>query len=518
MNMADLPMIAHSLRDLIDAIDALPTKITHATASSRDVRPGSIFLAYPGATHDGRNFIGDAAARGAAAVLVEYDESGQQFVCDLDAPIILVKGLKAFASGVGAHVNQYPANELWMIGVTGTNGKTSVSQWVAHALEGIGRRAAVMGTIGTGLVGALNESDNTTPDGLVIQHALREFAEAGAMACAMEVSSHGLDQGRVAQVKFDIAVFTNLTRDHLDYHGSMEQYGEAKAKLFACEGLKAAVINMDDALGRDLVNRVGARNIEVIRYSAGNGMGAAELTADNIAVTSAGLSFDVNWLGGSQGLGRFADMPRTRIQTHILGAFNVSNLLAVIGVLMASGIKLSVAAQVIGHLQPVAGRMQTVRPLAGAAATPLVVVDYAHTPDALEKALATIATIVPDKGRLISVFGCGGDRDRGKRPLMGTISAQYADFTIVTSDNPRTENPQQILLEIAQGVGQAPHKLMDDRKLAIVDAINMAGIHDVVLIAGKGHEEYQILGSTKIHFSDVEVAAVALANWQGGAI
>ncbi len=517
MSMAQPPMIANSLRDLIDAIDALPTKIVHATASSRDVRPGSIFLAYPGATHDGRNFIGDAAARGVAAVLVEYSELGQQFVIEPNVPIIMVKGLRAFASGIGAHVNQHPANELWMVGVTGTNGKTSVSHWIAQALEGVDRRTAVMGTIGIGLVGALKESDNTTPDGLIIQHALRDFAEAGAMACVMEVSSHGLDQGRVAAVKFDVAIFTNLTRDHLDYHGSMEQYGEAKAKLFMLDGLKAAVLNMDDAMGRDIANRVAARNIEVIRYSANNGMGAADLAADNIAVTSAGLLFDVNWLGGRQGLGRFADVPQARVKTPILGAFNVSNLLAVIGALMASGINLSAAAQMVGNLEPVAGRMQTVRPIAGEAARPLVVVDYAHTPDALEKTLATIATIVPDKGRLISVFGCGGNRDRGKRPLMGTISAQYADFTIVTSDNPRTENAQQILLDIQAGIGQASHNLIDDRRQAIFDAINLAGMNDVVLIAGKGHEDYQILGSTKIHFSDVEVATEALANWQGGA-
>ena len=497
-------------------LDEIGVPIENLVTDSRLVKPGDTFLAYAGEVTDGRKFIPQAIAAGANAVL--WDPQNFSWDPEWHIPVLAINELRAKAGLIASYVYGSPSQKLWVVGITGTNGKTSCSHWYAQAMTNLGKKTAVLGTLGNGFSGELEIAENTTPEATVLQRSLAKFVEQGAQSVAMEVSSHGLVQGRLNGTTLAIAVLTNLSRDHLDYHRDMDSYAAAKARLFFWPELKYAVINMDDALGRDLVNRVGARNIEVIRYSAGNGMGAAELTADNIAVTSAGLSFDVNWLGGSQGLGRFADMPRTRIQTHILGAFNVSNLLAVIGVLMASGIKLSVAAQVICHLQPVAGRMQTVRPLAGAAATPLVVVDYAHTPDALEKALATIATIVPDKGRLISVFGCGGDRDRGKRPLMGTISAQYADFTIVTSDNPRTENPQQILLEIAQGVGQAPHKLMDDRKLAIFDAINMAGIHDVVLIAGKGHEEYQILGSTKIHFSDVEVAAVALANWQGGAI
>ncbi len=517
---AERPMTVENLRDLLQALDALPTEITNATASSVDAREGSVFLAYPGAARDGRQYIGDAISRGASAVLYETGDVNDTFVWDAawQVPSIGVRGLKAFASAVGAHIYRDPGNDLWMIGVTGTNGKTSVSQWLAQALERAGRRAAVIGTIGNGLVGALSESGNTTPDGLVVQQMLRRYSDDGATACAMEVSSHGLDQGRVADVKFDVAVFTNLTRDHLDYHGTMEKYGEAKAKLFAFRDLKVAVVNVDDAMGREIAGRVEQRGIALIRYATNGGAKFANLVAQDIAVSSAGLSFKVRWLGNTSGIGAYADVKEALVETDVLGAFNAGNLLAVIGALMASGITLSTAANIVAVLKPVAGRMQTVRPSDQAghhSNKPLVVVDYAHTPDALEKALSTIAAIVPDKGRLISVFGCGGDRDRGKRPQMGAISAKYADFTIVTSDNPRTENGRQILLDIEAGVGAAPHNLIEDRRQAIQASLDLAHGNDVVLIAGKGHEDYQIVGSQKHHFSDVEVAREALARWKG---
>ncbi len=517
---AERMMMVDNLRDLLQALDALPTKIVNATASSSDARDGSAFLAYPGATRDGRHFIGDAIANGASAVLYEADDTNGAFVWETDwqVPSIGVRGLKSFASAVGAHIYHHPGNDLWVIGVTGTNGKTSVSQWLAQALELAGRQAAVMGTIGNGMVGALSESGNTTPDGLVVQQMLRRFADAGATACAMEVSSHGLDQGRVADVKFDVAVFTNLTRDHLDYHGTMENYGEAKAKLFAFRDLKVAVVNVDDAMGREIAGRVERRGIALIRYATNGGAKFANLVAQDIAVSSAGLSFKVRWLGNNTGIGAYADVKEALVETDVLGAFNAGNLLAVIGALMAGGIALSTAANIVEALKPVAGRMQTVRSSDHAGHNPnkpLVVVDYAHTPDALEKALSTISAIVPDKGRLISVFGCGGDRDRGKRPQMGAISAKYADFTIVTSDNPRTENGRQILLDIESGVCTAPHSLIEDRRQAIQASLDMVNGNDVVLIAGKGHEDYQIVGNQKHHFSDVDVAREALARWKG---
>ncbi len=509
MMVADAIPVIENLRDVIHAIDHLPVRVEHATASSRDARAGSLFLAYPGAARDGRSFIADALTRGASAVIFEAEDG---FVWDesLRVPHIAVRGLKPFASAIGAHVYGHPSNDLWMVGVTGTNGKTSVSQWIAQALEASGRPSAVLGTIGNGLVGNLSTSDNTTPDALVLQRYLREFVAAGARCCAMEVSSHGLDQGRVADVKYDIAVFTNLTRDHLDYHGTMEKYGEAKARLFALRGLKAAVVNVDDVFGRELAARAERRGVDVIRYATHHGVKFANLIATNIAVTSAGLSFIVQSLDAN-GLVR----EEALVETDVLGAFNASNLLAVIGSLKGSGMTIPAAAAIAGRLKPVPGRMQTVRATSGSGNRPLVVVDYAHTPDALEKALSTVSAIVPDKGRLISVFGCGGDRDRGKRPLMGAVSAKYADFTIITSDNPRTEDPTAIVDDVAKGVGSAPHHVVVDRHQAIFEALDRATGADVVVIAGKGHEDYQIIGEVKQHFSDVEVAAEALAVWKG---
>jgi UDP-N-acetylmuramoyl-L-alanyl-D-glutamate--2,6-diaminopimelate ligase len=371
-------------------------------------------------------------------------------------------------------------------------------------------------------VGELAPAENTTPDALVMQRSLRAFVDAGATCCAMEVSSHGLDQGRVADLKYDVAVFTNLTRDHLDYHGTMEAYGEAKARLFAMRGLKTAVINQDDAFGRDLVARVLTRGVEVIGYrtskaSAAGAAAHASLSARDVAVTTAGLSFVVDYQAAGQ-----STFETAQVESGVLGAFNVSNMLAVIGVLIASGVALPRAASIVAELEPVAGRMQTVRASERASNTPLVVLDYAHTPDALEKALSTVAATVPPRGKLICVFGCGGDRDRGKRPLMGEMAARYADLVVVTSDNPRTEEPNQIIRDIEVGLvasaqaGGVPHLAIVDRHQAIFEALNRAAADDIVLIAGKGHEDYQIIGDQKHHFSDVEVATDALAVWKGG--
>jgi UDP-N-acetylmuramoyl-L-alanyl-D-glutamate--2,6-diaminopimelate ligase len=523
-----------SIDALIRALDTLPTRIEHATASSREARAGSLFLAYPGATRDGRHFIADAIARGVSAVAYEVDPVGGTGVAgsgseaaesaaapriagafewnsEWKVPSLAVRDLKRFASHIGAHVYQHPSNSLWMVGVTGTNGKTSVSQWVARALQAAGKPSAVMGTIGNGLVEDLQPSDNTTPDALVLQRELRRYVDAGASACAMEVSSHGLDQGRVADVKYDVAVFTNLSRDHLDYHGTMDVYAEAKAKLFTLRGLKAAVVNVDDAFGRELAERCAARGVEVVRYAINGGRKYANLSAHDIAVTTAGLSFTVK--SDSHGAGTTSAV----VETDILGAFNASNLLAVIGVLLASGISLPQAAKIVATLPAVNGRMQTVRAAEHATGKPLVVVDYAHSPDALEKALMTVAAIVPEGGRLICTFGCGGDRDRGKRPQMGAIAARYADVVIVTSDNPRAEDAARIVADIEAGMQGFTHRAVLDRQQAIFEALNLAHARDVVLIAGKGHEDYQIIGETKHHFSDVEVARDALAVWKGAA-
>ncbi len=490
--------------ELENALAAMPVVFDEATANSREARHGMAFLAYPGAARDGRDFIGDAITRGASAIL--FDPANFTWSPEWKVPHLGVPNLKAHASQVAGSIYGHPAEVLWMLGVTGTNGKTSVSQWIAQGLDHAGRKSAVIGTIGNGLVGQLQPSDNTTPDAVALQRALRDYRRAGAGACAMEVSSHGLDQGRVADIKYDVAVFTNLTRDHLDYHGTMDAYGEAKAKLFAMRGLKHAVINVDDPFGVLLAERVAKQGgVQIVRYSTRQNGAVANLAARHISVSPSGLAFDVTGAFGS-----------AHVESEILGAFNVSNLLAVIGALLASGVTLEKAAAIAGTLSPVPGRMQTVRANTNSNHKPLVVVDYAHTPDALEKALSTVAAIVPEGGRLISVFGCGGDRDRGKRPQMGAISARYADLSIITSDNPRSEDPLRIIGDIEAGMGRTPYRSIADRQQAIYEALNEAKQGDIVVIAGKGHEDYQIIGATKQHFSDVEVAEEALLAWRGG--
>ncbi len=489
--------------ELASALASLPCPILDVTASSREAGSGGCFLAYRGAARDGREYIADAISRGASAVL--YDPENFSWNGEWTVPRLAVPNLKSHASQIAGYVYGHPADVLWMTGVTGTNGKTSVAQWVAQGLEHAGRKSAVLGTIGNGLVGHLESSDTTTPDAVVLQRRLRDYLKHGAVACAMEVSSHGLDQGRVADVKFDVAVYTNLTRDHLDYHASMEAYGEAKAKLFAMPGLKHAVVNADDAFGQELIRRISAKadgDLHLIRTSTRQNGREADLVAEQLSVSAAGLAFEI---GGKFG--------HASVESDILGAFNVSNLLQVIAVLIASGVPLEQAATIACKLPPVPGRMQTVR--SRGRNQPLVVVDYAHTPDALEKALSTIAAIVPENGRLISVFGCGGDRDRGKRPQMGGISACYADLSIVTSDNPRTEDPQRIIGDILVGMKGAKCSAIVDRRQAIYEAMKVARMGDIVVIAGKGHEDYQIVGDTRHHFSDVEVAQEALAAWQG---
>ena len=489
--------------DLANALTAMPAQIQDATASSREARRGAAFLAYRGAVRDGRDFIADAIARGVSAVL--YDPENFAWNSDWKVPCLAVPDLKIHASQIAGHIYGNPSDALWMTGVTGTNGKTSVAQWIAQGLERAGKKSAVLGTIGNGMVGHLQSAEITTPDAVALQRSLRDYARQGAVACAMEVSSHGLDQGRVADIKYDVAVFTNLTRDHLDYHGTMDAYGEAKAKLFGQRGLKHAIINADDGFGQQLIRRLVARDndgVNLIRTSTRQNGQHADLVAKQLSVSAAGLAFEI---GGKFG--------HASVESDILGAFNVSNLLLVIATLMVSGVSLEEAAAIACKLPPVPGRMQTVR--TSDRRKPLVVVDYAHTPDALEKALSTLAAIVPENGRLVSVFGCGGDRDRGKRPLMGGISARYADLSIVTSDNPRTENPQRIIEDIEAGMKGAPFKSIADRQQAIFEALNDARTGDIVVIAGKGHEDYQIIGETKHHFSDVEVAEEALAAWHG---
>jgi UDP-N-acetylmuramoyl-L-alanyl-D-glutamate--2,6-diaminopimelate ligase len=487
---------------LLDRLAQLGVPLADLTADSRAVKMGSIFVAYPGTARDGRAFIAEAIARSAAAVI--WERAGFAWNDRWDVPNLGVEGLRGKISEIAGHVFGNPSESLWMTGVTGTNGKTSVSQWIGAALDGLGRRSAVIGTLGNGLVGERVEAKNTTPDAIVLQRLLAEYLRRGARNVAMEVSSHGLDQGRVAGIKYDTAVFTNLTRDHLDYHGTMEAYAEAKFALFKARGLSHRVVNVDDEWGASLAGRLAG---DVITCGTRDG---ARLHASHIGLSEAGVRFHVD-----------SEWGRGEVNARVLGAFNVSNLLAVIGALIAAGVTFDAALAAVSALDPVPGRLERV----GGGAAPLVVIDYAHTPDALEKALEALRAVLHSTalrdhavaaGRLICVFGCGGDRDAGKRPLMGHAAARLADHVIVTSDNPRSEAPGAIIEQILAGISGDAESI-EERQVAIFSAVHQARPGDVVLLAGKGHETYQEIAGVRHPFSDGEVARAALAEWEGGA-
>jgi UDP-N-acetylmuramoyl-L-alanyl-D-glutamate--2,6-diaminopimelate ligase len=484
-------------QSLVDRLAQLGVPLADLTADSRAVKMGSIFVAYPGTVLDGRDYIAEAVTRGAAAVL--WERSGFAWDDAWDVPNLGVENLRARISEIAGHIHGNPSESLWMAGVTGTNGKTSVSQWIASASDALGRRSAVIGTLGNGLVGERIEGKNTTPDPIVLQRLLSEYLRRGARNVAMEVSSHGLDQGRVAGIKFDCAVFTNLTRDHLDYHGTMESYAEAKFGLFSATGLTHAVINVDDEWGAKFAARLKGGGLDVITYGTRPG---CRLHGSDISLSEAGVRFAVENEWG-----------RGEVRAGVLGAFNVQNLLAVLGALIAQGIAFDDALQALAGLEPVPGRLERL----GGGAAPLVVVDYAHTPDALEKALGALRPTVAAGHRLVCVFGCGGDRDAGKRPLMGRAAAALADHVVVTSDNPRSEDPHAIIGQILAGIPGGGAEAIEDRQVAIFSAVHHARAGDVVLLAGKGHETYQEIAGTRHPFSDREVAAAALAQWEAGA-
>jgi UDP-N-acetylmuramoyl-L-alanyl-D-glutamate--2,6-diaminopimelate ligase len=465
-------------------LDALGVKPTGVQIDSRKVTPGDLFLAYPGERHDGRQFIAQAVAAGACAVL--WEQEGYQWNAALAVPNLAVRQLREQAGYIASRIFGEPSRHLWVAGVTGTNGKTSCSHWIAQSLTGLGRPTAVIGTLGSGLPGAIDAALNTTPDPVSLQSQMRTLRARGAKAVAIEVSSHGVEQGRVNGVSFDVALFTNLTRDHLDYHGSMQAYGEAKARLFAWPRLKHAVVNLDDDFGAELASRIDRSKVNVLGY----GLGKGEIAGHKLDLSTRGLKLEITTPWGAASLA-----------SPVLGAFNAHNLLGVLGVLISSEVALDDALNALAQLQPVRGRMQTLR-IEGA---PLVVVDYAHSPDALEKALETMRALLPSGGKLHCVFGCGGDRDRGKRPLMGEIATRLADRCIVTSDNPRSENPRAIIGEIVAGA-HANYRIEEDRAAAILEALSGAGTPDIVLIAGKGHESFQEIGGRRLPFDDYQVA------------
>ena len=447
--------------------------IERLSSDSRRAAPGTAFFAYPGEGADGRAFIADAIGRGAAAVL--WEEEGFAWKSDWRVPNAPVRGLKQAAGQLAHEFYGKPSQSLWMCGVTGTNGKTSCSHWVSSLLNKKQIPSRVIGTLGSGTPGSLQSAVNTTPDALEIHRLLKEFVAEKAEAVAMEVSSHGLEQGRVNGVEFDCALFTNLTQDHLDYHGSMEAYGEAKARLFEMPGLGSAVLNVDDAFGARLARRLAGR-VRVIGY--GQGARSAVRVEDYLSPAA---------LDG--------------IATGQLGAFNVLNALGVLGCLVAYGVPRAEAAALLQALPPVPGRMEKV------AEEPLVVVDYAHTPDAIEKVLQALRPVAQKRGgRLAIVFGAGGDRDPTKRPLMGAVARKLADRALVTSDNPRGEDPLKIIRDIGLP------EVEPDRAAAIERAIAQAEPNDVVLIAGKGHESYQEIAGRRLPFSDAAVARAAAAR------
>ena len=377
---------------LLAKLGARPRRLT---SDSRRIEPGVAFAAYPGTHADGRAFVPDAIARGAAAVL--WEPRGFAWDPHWQAPNLGVEGLQARVGPIADFIYGSPSQQLWMAGVTGTNGKTSCAHWIAQALDQCGRRAGILGTLGNGLVGAIAPATHTTPDAAALHELLAQFHAAGAQAVAMEVSSHGLDQGRVNAVQFDVALFTNLTRDHLDYHHTMAAYAAAKARLFAWPGLRTAVINADDAFGQRLVEDVRARGGQVLTY----GLGAADIAAGGMRLHADGMTLDVTTPWGA-----------TELAAPVIGAFNAQNLLGVLGVLLASDVPLARAVAALARITPPAGRMQRF----GGAGQPTVVVDYAHTPDALEQTLRAFVRRWRRTANWFCVFGCGGDRDPGKRP------------------------------------------------------------------------------------------------------
>ncbi|MFT4248462.1 MAG: UDP-N-acetylmuramoyl-L-alanyl-D-glutamate--2,6-diaminopimelate ligase [Pseudomonas sp.] len=459
---------------------------------SRLVRPGDAFVAIAGFGAHGLGFVEHARANGAAAILFE-PPAPDALPAPLDA--IAVPGLRDRMGAMADRFHGHPSQTMTMVGVTGTNGKTSTVQLLAQAWKLLGIDSASIGTLGVGLYGHAVPTGFTTPQVLQIHAALAQLRDAGAQAVAMEVSSHALDQGRVDAVHFDVGVFTNLTRDHLDYHGDMASYGAAKARLFARAGLKAAVLNLDDPFGRELLAGLDP-DVRGIGVSS-RGQAGAAVRADHLQLDSQGIGFDL-WIDGQA----------RRVQSPLLGRFNVDNLLAVAGVLHALGHAPVQIAAVLSQLQPIRGRMNR---LGGDGIHPLVVIDYAHTPDALQQALDSLRGHV--EGRLVCVFGCGGERDTGKRPQMAAIAEARADVVIVTDDNPRNEDGDAIVADIVAGFARpALVTVQRDRAAAIAAAIGQARAGDIVLIAGKGHEPYQDVCGVKHPFDDTEVARAVLAG------
>ena len=495
----------HTLSTAEQAVQWLRGRVTGTLRTdSRQVQPGDGFIAWPGGVTDGRAYVASALERGAAACLVER-EGAEAFPLQGDA-VAALSGLKAATGDIADLWFDRPSDALTVLAVTGTNGKTSTAWWLAHALSNweLHQRTgcALVGTLGIGVPPALVSTGMTTPDPVCLQEAFRSYVDQGLAACAIEASSIGIEEHRLDGTRIRCAIFTNFTQDHLDYHGGMEAYWAAKAKLFAWKGLQTAVINVDDAHGAALAQQLAVQGLlDVWTLSIQQ---PARLWARNIGHSTEGLRFTV--VEGDTAV---------PLQTQVVGHYNISNLLGVIATLRSLGMPLAQAVQACAHLEPVPGRMQQMA-LPG---QPLVAVDYAHTPDALEQALTALQPVARERGgQLWCVFGCGGNRDATKRPLMGQAAQRQADVVLVTSDNPRGEAPQAIVDQITAGMQPRPSLLVEvDRAAAIAQAIAQAAPHDVVLLAGKGHEDYQEVMGVKRPFSDMAEAQRALAAREGQA-
>ena len=487
-----------------ELLSSLGIEKSRLVTDSRTIKPGDTFVAYPGSRTDGRQFITQAIASGANAVIWEAHDFAWDHAWQL--PNLAVTNLRHHAGEIAAHVYGHPSKKLWTVGVTGTNGKTSCAHWIAQSFGGLGKKTALIGTLGNGFAGTLQPTLNTTPDAIRLHGLLADYLAEGAQAVAMEVSSHALEQGRVNGMQYDIALLTNLSRDHLDYHGDMRSYAAAKRRLFDWPNLKYAVLNFDDAFGIELAELLQGREVEVVGYGlSDNAQVLAErfkcrmVAGSELRLNAQGFSVQVHSGWGSG-----------ELHGSLLGRFNAANLLGVLTVLLLSGVPLNEALRELAQAKAVAGRMQSL----GGGKQPTVVVDYAHTPDALEKVLQSLQELVAaGKGKLICVFGCGGDRDSGKRPMMGAVASTLADMCIVTSDNPRGENPHNIIAAITSGMVRHNYQIMEDRGAAITQAISNAHVADMVLVAGKGHEDYQEVQGVKSPFSDIAVAQHALQVW-----
>jgi UDP-N-acetylmuramoyl-L-alanyl-D-glutamate--2,6-diaminopimelate ligase len=486
-------LLSKILNHLINVPSSHDVDIQGLSSDSRTIAPGGLFFALKGTSADGQFYIEAAINQGAVAVLSHTEDVYPSFLWIDHVPVIAVPALSSRLGQIAANFYDHPASLLKIVGITGTNGKTSCSHFLAHAFKALNQKCAMIGTLGSGLPGLLTAGTLTTPDALTLQKLFYEFAQDKIPIVAMEVSSHSIDQGRINSVPFDVAIFTNLTRDHLDYHGDMQTYGAVKKKLFDDPSLKHAVINADDDFGLSLIDALPTK---AIAYSL---QSRPLLNVPLVFVTELSLS--------DQGMLASISSPWGNgvLRSSLIGQFNLSNLLAVLSALCLLDIPFQDALGALESLQPVAGRMQTL----GGGDLPTIVVDYAHTPDALEKVLVAIRSQC--SGKLWCLFGCGGDRDKGKRPMMAKIAEQYASDIVVTDDNPRTENARAIIEDILVGFSDDSRVTVEqDRSKAIEYIIHCANKHDYVLIAGKGAELFQQIGQEKIPFSDIEVAKRSL--------